>query len=182
MGAKKHSSRLRPMENPHKLIIITTGGTIAKTYDEFDGSLSNKEAVIQRIISHLRLPYSDIHIFSILEKDSLSMTDKDRETLLLAVKNQLPKKQPIIVIHGTDTMAKSANYCFENLPDLEVPLIFSGAMKPFGFVDSDAVQNVTEALMAAKLLSPGVFISFHGNTFSLPNVRKNKEKRTFEAI
>lgn len=36
--------------------IIKTGGTIAKSYDEFDGALRINRPVIERLIAELRLP------------------------------------------------------------------------------------------------------------------------------
>ena len=165
-----------------KVTLITTGGTIEKTYNEFDGSLGNRESIIRRmILSQLRLPYTEIEFFSILAKDSLEMDDDDRDFLTKCIERQIKKKSPIIVLHGTDTMSVSAEYCLNKLGKVEVPVIFTGAMMPLGFIDSDAKQNVTEALLASKLLPPGFYISFHSRVFEVPNVRKNVEKRTFEA-
>ena len=56
--------------------VITTGGTIDKSYDEFEGTLSNRETLIKDLIlSKLRLPYTFLEVFSIFSKDSLHMTD-----------------------------------------------------------------------------------------------------------
>lgn len=166
-----------------RVTVITTGGTIEKTYDEFDGSLDNRESIIkQRILSRLRLPYTELEVFSVLAKDSLYMNDEDRQLLTLSIKSMLSRKTPIVILHGTDSMAESANYCLERIGTPPVPIVFTGAMKPLGFDDSDAMQNVTEALLASKLLTPGVYISFHNRIFPLPKVRKNREKRTFEAF
>lgn len=172
------------LENATEVLVMTTGGTIEKSYDEFDGSLANRESQIkERILHRLRLPYTKISVFSLMAKDSLHMTDYDRTLITKTIESHLSKKKPIVVLHGTDTMAKTAKLVFENLSSqLEVPIVFTGAMKPMGFEDSDANQNVTEALLAAKVLKPGVYISFHNRVFELPNVRKNKEKRTFEAF
>ncbi|MBL6988575.1 MAG: asparaginase [Bacteriovoracaceae bacterium] len=165
-----------------KVIIITTGGTIDKTYDEASGGLHNVGTNIKdAILSGLRLPYTEIEVFSILAKDSLFMSDEDRDYLVMSLKHQLEKNAPIIVLHGTDTMAQSAEYCLNKFKNLKVPIIFSGAMKPFGFIDADARQNVAEALMVAKIIDPGIYISFHGRLFCVPNVRKNSDKGTFEA-
>lgn len=168
-----------------EVLVMTTGGTIDKTYDEFDGSLANKESQIKRwIVSRLRMPYTEIRVFSVMAKDSLHMTDYDRTLILKTIQTHLSKKLPIVVLHGTDTMAKTANIVHEALKDssdLKVPIVFTGAMKPMGFEDSDSYQNVTEALLAVKILKPGVYISFHNRVFELPKVRKNKEKRTFES-
>ncbi len=170
-------------EYPRDIILITTGGTIEKTYDEFDGSLENRGTSIKNRIMHkLRLPSTNIYVYPLLSKDSLYMDDLDRELIYSTIKDQLNRKVPIVVLHGTDTMALSAKYCFDKISNLEVPVVFTGAMVPMGFEDTDATQNVTEALLAAKLLCPGFYISFHNQIFEVPNVRKNKEKRTFEAI
>jgi L-asparaginase len=165
------------------VIILTTGGTIEKTYDEFDGSLQNRGASIRnRILSKMRLPYTNIIVLPILSKDSLYMNDLDRALIADSIKAQLSTMSPIVVLHGTDTMSLTADFCYNLLGDPGVPVVFTGAMIPMGFDDSDSAQNVTEALLAAKLLKPGFYISFHNQIFEVPKVRKNKEKGTFESF
>jgi len=172
--------------NFHHLCIITTGGTIEKTYDEHDGRLENKLTELEkRILHRLRLPYMSYEVFAPLSKDSLHFTDEDRElvknTALEAIDSS--RFSGILIIHGTDTMDITAEYLRLGLsPKLEIPVVFTGAMKPMGFEDSDATQNVTEAILATKFCRPGVYISFHGEVFDLPHVRKNREKLTFEKI
>lgn len=166
-----------------EICVITTGGTIEKTYDEDTGNLINRESVVKGLLlAHLRLPYTELQMFSLFSKDSLVLTDEDRELLCNFVKNKAKDKRPILILHGTDTMEKSANFLHDHLTDLEVPVVLTGAMKPLGFHDSDAPQNVTEALLALKLLDPGVYISFHNRVFKIPGAHKNLEKRTFESI
>ncbi|GIL18246.1 MAG: asparaginase [Oligoflexia bacterium] len=164
------------------VIIITTGGTIEKTYNEFDGSLENRGTSIRnRILSKMRLPYTNLIVRPILSKDSLFMTDQDRDLICTTISEELKKKNPIVLLHGTDTMSISAEYCFQRIPNPPVPVVFTGAMIPMGFEDTDASQNVTEALLAAKLLPPGFYISFHNQVFEVPYVRKSKERGTFES-
>ena len=166
---------------PKDVLLITTGGTIEKTYDEFDGSLENRGTSIKnRILSKLRLPYTNILVHPLLSKDSLYMDDADRKLICETISEDLKREAPIVVLHGTDTMALTAEYCFERIKNPAVPVVFTGAMIPMGFDDTDATQNVTEALLAARLLSPGFYISFHNQIFKVPHVQKNKEKRTFE--
>lgn len=166
---------------PKDVLLITTGGTIEKTYDEFDGSLENRGTSIKnRILSKLRLPYTNILVHPLLSKDSLYMDDGDRKLICETISEDLKREAPIVVLHGTDTMALTAEYCFERIKNPAVPVVFTGAMIPMGFDDTDATQNVTEALLAARLLSPGFYISFHNQIFKVPHVQKNKEKRTFE--
>lgn len=167
--------------NKEKVIIISTGGTIEKTYNEFDGSLGNRESEVKkRILERLRLPYTEIEVFSIIAKDSLHFTEYDRTIMVKTIEQQLNKNYPIVVLHGTDTMAKSAERISKDIPNPPCPIVFTGAMVPMGFEDSDARQNVTEAMLASKILSPGVYISFHNKVFTVPGVRKNPRLRTFE--
>jgi len=164
-----------------RIALISTGGTIEKTYDEGDGSLANKESVIREyLISKLRLPYLNIDIYPIMSKDSLDMDERDRNFLLENIRLYQKQGSPILVLHGTDTMAQSAEYCLHHLEKVEVPIIFTGGMKPLEISNSDSLQNVTEALMALQLAKPDIYISFHSKLFTVPGTRKNRHLRTFE--
>ncbi len=164
------------------ITILSTGGTIEKTYDEIAGSLENRDSIIQEhVVSKLRLPYTELAIHTIMSKDSLYMTDDDRQMIAQQISTHAQHGYPIIVLHGTDTMVKTLEHCTKTLTAIRVPVIFTGAMKPQEFQDSDALQNVTEALIAAKLLKPGFYLSFHNRIFSSTQVRKNTRKATFEA-
>jgi len=166
---------------PVMIEIITTGGTIEKSYDEEEGLLTNAMPTIERkIFSKLRLPYTQYTIHALMNKDSLYMNEQDRQLILDKIVELQKTKNPILVVHGTDTMALSAELVASTLPSPAAPVAFTGAMRPMGMDDSDAIQNVTEALMALKLLRPGVYLSFHNQVFPVPGVQKNKEKRTFE--
>jgi L-asparaginase len=165
-----------------RINIITTGGTIEKTYDELEGTLYNRETVIKnRINQRLRLPYTEIVIHSLMAMDSLEMAKEDRETICSKICELAEDGHPIVVLHGTDTMQETAEVVQKNLKSINVPVIFTGAMKPLGFEDSDALQNVTESLFAAQIVSPGIYISFHNRLFPIPGARKNKVIGTFES-
>lgn len=172
-------------QSQQQIAVVTTGGTIEKSYLEFDGSLLNSGSIIEtKLFQHLRTPHKSFEFHHILKKDSLEMTDKDRAHIATTVADCAARQLPVIVIHGTDTMVTSAAYCQTFLQDeqlnLAAPVIFTGAMKPLGFVDSDAFQNVAEAITHATIASPAVYISFHSELYPLPHVRKNYERLTFE--
>ncbi|MFY7993684.1 MAG: asparaginase domain-containing protein [Bacteriovoracaceae bacterium] len=165
------------------LFILTTGGTIEKIYDEFEGSLQNRDTIVKnKILQKLRLPYTEIQVKQIMSKDSLYMDDRDREFILDSIKTYAKFGNPVVILHGTDTLDLTAKFCFDNYKEIPVPVVFTGAMKPLGFDDSDAAQNVIEAVFAARILDPGFYATFHGKLFKIPNVRKNKTKGTFEEI
>lgn len=165
-----------------KVIIFTTGGTIEKSYNEFDGSLENRHSRLRnRLLSKLRLPHTEVELHELMAKDSLNMVEKDRQEIAKAIEDSFRKKAPIVVLHGTDTMENSAEFCFDHCEKPPVPVVFTGAMKPMGFEDSDAAQNFTEAMAVCQVLEPGFYVSFHNRVFSVPRVRKNKKRRTFES-
>ncbi len=173
---------VRDLNRKFEIVMLTTGGTIEKTYCEFNGDLKNREAVLKKnIFSKLRLPHTKIEVVSLFSKDSLDMVDEDRQKIYEALEKLQEKKRAIIVVHGTDTMEKTASYCYDRLKDVEYPIIFTGAMKPLGFLDTDAHQNLTEALLAAKICNPGIYISFHSRMYLVPRVRKNRHRGTFES-
>ena len=165
------------------LTILTTGGTIDKIYDEHEGTLQNRETIIKnKILQKLRLPYRDITVRSLMSKDSLYMDDNDRNLIAAEIHRHAQHAHPIVVLHGTDTMDKTAAHCHHLHPKPAVPVVFTGAMKPMGFDDSDATQNVIEAIFATQLLAPGYYVTFHGQLFQVPHFRKNREKGTFEGL
>jgi len=162
--------------------IIKTGGTIAKSYDEFDGSLRINRPVIERLLSELRLPDVDISAESLLSKDSLDLTDDDRRLIVDAVGVAAKACDAVIVVHGTDTLTQTGELIHQAMPAPPVPIVLTGAMRPYEFRDSDALQNVTEALLASRLIEPGVYVAMHNRVLAFPGVVKDREKLSFVRI
>lgn len=161
--------------------ILTTGGTIEKSYCESDGSVKNLESQLKaRLLQPLRLPHTEFFVEEVMAKDSLEMSELDREFIFERIQNTFKDGNPIVILHGTDTMEKTLRYCYKKMPRPPVAVIFTGAMKPAGFFDSDAQQNFTEALFASQIVPPGFYISFHGSLYEAPDVRKNHGLGTFE--
>lgn len=157
------------------IYLLTTGGTIEKVYSEETGSVTNAESKIDRYLKMLRLPDAEINIVPLLNKDSLEMTDEDRLLLLGMVRAILKEKVPIVITHGTDTMVESGLFLKRALPDVDVPIVMTGAMTPLGFEGSDGLQNLTESLFAARLLAPGIHVVIHGQHFPISHVHKDTQ-------
>ena len=68
-----------------RIYVIATGGTIEKVYSEQTGAVQNLDSKIDRYFRLLRLPDADIQVTHLMNKDSLEMTDADRERVLAAV-------------------------------------------------------------------------------------------------
>jgi len=161
-----------------RIHLITTGGTIEKIYSEQSGQVQNVSAKIDRYLQSLRLPDSRIEVTPLMNKDSLEMTDADRE-LVLAVVKVKAAEAPVVITHGTDTMVDTGRLLKTRITDLKFPIILTGAMTPLGFERSDGLQNLTESLLAARVLAPGVWIVIHNQVFDVDHARKDREHARF---
>src|SRR5581483_1619326 len=141
-----------------KIYLLSTGGTIEKAYSEQSGAVQNVDPKIGRYLRDLRLPDLQIESAHLMNKDSLEMTDEDRRCVLEVVRAKLQSPAPIVITHGTDTLVETGLLLQRSLPDLSVPIVMTGAMTPLGFEGSDGLQNLTESLIAARLLAPGVYL------------------------
>ena len=142
-----------------KIIFIQTGGTIDKDYPKTTEGWAFEfgEPAIRRILEKLD-PAFEYQIITSCQKDSLELTDKDREHLANLIINENGKK--FIVSHGTDTMIATASYLSDRIRDKLV--IITGAMRPERFSNSDAPINVGCAVASANLLDRGVYITMQG--------------------
>jgi L-asparaginase len=161
------------------IYLITTGGTIEKAYSEQSGAVLNNTSKIEPYLKRLRLPDCDVRVIPLMNKDSLEMTHADRDILVARMNDIIPKGHPIVITHGTDTMVETGLYLQKAFPALQTPVVLTGAMTPLGFEGSDGLQNLTESLLAAQLLGPGVFVVMHGQIFPADRVRKDKAQATF---
>jgi len=159
--------------------VITTGGTIEKIYSETKGSVENLDNKVDRYLNRLRLPDTHVDIVHLMNKDSLEMSDADRQFICAAVQAKLSTRSPIVITHGTDTMVETGLYLKREIANPEVPIVLTGSMTPLGFEESDALQNLTEALFATRLLEPGVWIVMHNQVFPIDGVRKDRELARF---
>ncbi|MGD0220996.1 MAG: asparaginase domain-containing protein [Terriglobia bacterium] len=161
------------------LYVITTGGTIEKVYLERTGSVANLDTKIDQYLRLLRLPDLRIKTTNIMNKDSLEMTADDRERVVQMVGEKLKRLAPVVITHGTDTLVETGRLLERRLGRLKFPVVLTGAMTPLGFEKSDGLQNLTESLLAARVLPPGVYLVIHNQVFPIDRVRKDRKRARF---
>lgn len=164
--------------------LITTGGTIEKTYDERTGVLDNRQSIVHRMLKRLRLEETNVSVIELMSKDSLLMTDADRNRIVEAVEfatgaDVSAEGHGVVILHGTDTLAQTGELLHRRLPSPPSPVILTGAMRPYEMTRSDALQNLTESIFAAGVLAPGVWCVAHGRALRFPGVVKNGQRGTF---
>ena len=85
----------------------------------------------------------------------------------------------VVIVHGTDSLAVTGETMIQRLGDPRVPMVLTGAMKPYVMRNSDALQNFTEALLAVQVLAPGVYVAIHNKVLTFPGVVKDRQRGTF---
>lgn len=155
--------------------IIATGGTFDKEYNELTGELFFTKTHLKEVLNlgRCKLP---VVITPLMLKDSLYMTNKDREDIVKAVKKT--KEKDIVITHGTDTMDITAKYLSDRVKDKTI--VLTGAMIPYKFGTSDGIFNLASALSFAQALPPGVYVAMNGKLFSADNVMKDKRRGVFQ--
>lgn len=152
----------------YEIKLFAMGGTIDKVVlagDKMNYTVGSPQA--ERILAGSNLTVK-ISIESVVKKDSLTLTDQDRAIL----KDKIISEQcnRIIITHGTDTIPDTARY----LKDIsEKTIVFTGAMLPARFFDSDATFNLGSAVIAAQTLPPGLYLTMHGKIMNPLKAVKN---------
>ena len=159
------------------IMVFVTGGTFDKEYDELNGKLYFKDTHLPEMFKLGRCSL-DIKIRTLMMIDSLEMTDHDRE--LIAHQCNSCEENKIVITHGTDTMAETAQMLAAKVKSKTV--VLTGAMIPIKFGSSDGLFNLGSALAFAQTLAPGVYVAMNGRYFHWDNVRKNKETGVFEEV
>lgn len=156
--------------------IITVGGTLDKVYFDAKSEYEVGPPNIEKVLGELNLAIS-YRVNSLMRKDSLDLTDDDRELIVKTVMTD--PSQHILITHGTDTMVETATK-MDGIPAKTI--VLTGALEPALFKTSDAVFNIGCALGAVQSLVPGVYIAMNGKIFNSDNVRKNVKANRFEEI
>lgn len=139
-------------DSPAKIVILTTGGTIACTSGP-DGALiptvSGPE-LVSAITPSFDPDHTSFEVRELTRLDSSSLTLSDVDEIIAAVHRALddPAVTGVIVTHGTDSMEETAVAvdAFHSDPR---PVVFTGAQLPFDDPGSDGPGNLFAAALVA---------------------------------
>ncbi|XKH01976.1 asparaginase [Marinobacter nauticus] len=155
--------------------IFTTGGTIDKVYFDANSQFEIGDSLLRELLAEANIQ-EGYQLAELMRKDSLELTDEDRQSIEAAVRESDARR--ILITHGTDTMALTA----EQLRQVTGrTIVLTGAMQPARMRRTDAVFNLGFAWAALQLLPPGVYIAMNGEVFEAGKVRKNLQAQKFEA-
>ncbi|GAA0485158.1 asparaginase domain-containing protein [Parasphingorhabdus litoris] len=153
--------------------IFTTGGTIDKIYFDALSEYHIGPTPLPDILAENNV-YVPHRVTQLMRKDSLELTDDDRQAIYDAVAASDADK--ILVTHGTDTMVQTGKL----LADIkDKTIVLTGAMQPATLRNSDAEFNVGFALAATQTLAHGVYIAMNGEVFDPATAKKDRDAHRF---
>ncbi|WP_292658308.1 asparaginase domain-containing protein [Nitratifractor sp.] len=163
------------MNSIEHITLLSTGGTFNKYYDPVAGELK-VDPQAQAVKQITDAWYCHLKLVPIIGKDSLEMEEKDREQIARSIEEERNRK--ILVVHGTDTMDRSAAYLAERFNDRQI--VLTGAMIPYSIDPVEATANLGSAL--GWMLgndTPGVYIAMHGLILPYDRIVKDRQRGVF---
>ncbi len=153
--------------------IFTTGGTIDKVYFDALSEYKIGATALPDMLAENNV-YVPHRVTQLMRKDSLELTDEDRNIIRDAV--AASDAPMVLVTHGTDTMVQTGRV----LADIKgKTIILTGAMQPATLRNSDAEFNVGFALAATQTLAPGIYIAMNGEVFDPTKTVKDRAAHRF---
>lgn len=162
-----------------RIALISTGGTIEKSYDELEGVLVNDVSNLDMILAGLSLNGVHLTRVPLMNKDSREMGEADHTLIAKTAEVLGEQHDGVVIVHGTDRLTQTGDRIVELLGTPRVPIVLTGAMRPFLLRTTDAAQNITEALLSVQIASPGVYVAMHNRLLRFPGVAKDFSKGTF---
>lgn len=140
-----------------KILVLGTGGTVscAKT----DGGLAPTLSVSE-LAESVKLPI-ELCTEQFFNIDSTNMTPRHWEQLARRIRKRYDEFDGFVILHGTDTMAYAAASLSCLIQNPRKPVVLTGSMKPITAENSDAPQNLRDAVtFAADERAFGVRVVF----------------------
>ena len=146
------------MQEKKHILLITTGGTIASVPGG-EGLEPHRSDVMERELQMLRT-YYDISVRDVMCLDSSNIRPEEWQFIATEIFEHRQGYDCIVVSHGTDTMAYTASAVTFMLPDIDLPVVFTGSQLPLRDMLSDGPDNLRTAFAMAASGRPGIFLAF----------------------
>jgi len=146
------------MSEKKSILLLTTGGTIA-SMPGGEGLEPRQSDVMERELRQLR-SYYDITVRDVMCLDSSNIRPEEWQQLARDIFESRAGFDGIVVSHGTDTMAYTASAVTFMLPNIDLPVVFTGSQLPLADVLSDGPDNLRTAFAMAASGHSGVFLAF----------------------
>jgi len=171
-----------------KFLLISTGGTIASVPSEsgLRPALTG-EKLLESCPQMMGFDH-DLEVVDLFSKDSSNINPGDWLAMAESIRTHSARADAVVLLHGTDTMAWTAAALSYLLPDVEIPVVLTGAMMPAGDPGSDAPDNIYAAFQFALQLAmykrKGMSIAFADILIHGPKATKinSHRKQAFTSV
>lgn len=142
-----------------RIILLTTGGTIASTPTEeglapgMDGAMLGGR--LCGIVENYQVTVRDI-----LRLDSSNIQPEEWQYIARQVYAAKDEADGIVITHGTDTMAYTASMLSFMLRGIQIPVVLTGAQLPIDHPLTDGLENLRTAFAMAASGQGGIFVAF----------------------
>ena len=149
-----------------RILPIHVGGTIACAQSEsgFKPKLAFVDLINKidqsftgdRLIGEAQTPFGKYGI------DSARMQIPHIQEIAKIISSNYEQYDAFIITHGTDSLAYTASMLAFMLQKIQKPVIITGAQKTLEDEDSDVIENLKTALLAASTTNGGIWVAFNG--------------------
>ncbi|KAA6454933.1 type I asparaginase [Bacillus atrophaeus] len=166
-----------------KLLLLTTGGTIASVEGENGLAPAVKADELLSYVSQLDNDYT-METQSLMNLDSTNMQPEYWVKIAKAVEENYEAYDGFVITHGTDTMAYTSAALSYMLQHATKPIVITGSQIPITFKKTDAKKNITDAIRFACEGVGGVYVVFDGRVIQGTRAIKLRTKSydAFESI
>lgn len=159
-----------------KILLIATGGTIASTPTSEGLTPAITSGELAACVPEIGA-VCELEATQLFNLDSTNMNPEHWLELAAAIERRYESYDGFVITHGTDTMAYAAatlSYLIQNSPK---PIVLTGAQRTIYDRDSDARQNLANAVRyAADDRAGGVSLVFDGQVITGTRARKMRTK------
>ncbi|ETI66808.1 asparaginase [Neobacillus vireti] len=160
-----------------KVVLLTTGGTIASKPNKESGKLASGALTGEELAAMCNIPKDmEVIVESVFQKASIHITFED----LVVLKNKIEAYfkddavSGVVVTHGTDTMEETAYFLDLTINDYR-PVVVTGSQRSPEDLGSDVYINLQHAIYAAcssDLHDAGTVVVFNERIFAARYVKK----------